>query len=179
MSTKSEIRRKKLTAIAELCEEYINESDRIIAEKLFDLPQYKNAKTVFAYYSVGREVSTREIIKKALADGKKLALPVCEGNGIMHFELCSDISSLHSGAYGIKEPHDMQTVCPGKDDIVLVPAVCVDRNNARLGHGMGYYDRYLSQYACMSVCLARELLIEEKLPTEAHDIAVDTVITEK
>ena len=50
----------------------------------------------------------------------------------------------------------------------------------RLGQGGGYYDRFLAAHPDVSaVCLCRAELLQEKVPTEWNDMAVDIVITEK
>lgn len=69
-------------------------------------------------------------------------------------------------------------VRPGAKDIIIVPALCCDRYGNRLGHGAGYYDRYLAHSEAFSVCLCRKALIEEKLPTEDTDIAVSLVLSD-
>ena len=61
---KRSLRREKERQTASLLPEYIKESDRAIIEKLLNLSEFKNAETVFLYYSVGREVSTTALIEK-------------------------------------------------------------------------------------------------------------------
>ena len=69
-------------------------------------------------------------------------------------------------------------VRPGATDIIIVPALCCDRYGNRLGHGAGYYDRYLAHSEAFSVCLCRKALLEEKLPAEDTDIAVSLVLND-
>ena len=176
---KKQLRKIKREELAALPEEYIKSSDSAIAQKLFSMPEYIAAKTVFAYYSVDREVSTMEIMEHVLASGKQLALPVCEEGGIMHFSLVRSLSELGQGKYGIPEPSEScSPVMPREDDIIIVPALCADRLRNRLGHGAGYYDRYLEQSDCFSVCLCRARLLEDELPAEPTDIKVSAVLTE-
>ncbi len=179
VAQKAELRKRKGEELAALPESYIKSSDELIAKKLFAMPEYAAAERVFAYYSVGREVSTLEIIEHTLSCGKQLALPVCEAKGKMYFVLVNSLSELKSGRYGIPEPpEDGETVTPTTDDIIIVPALCADKSNNRLGHGAGYYDRFLSQTECFSVCLCRARLLEDELPAEPTDVKVSAVITE-
>ncbi len=179
VAQKAELRKQKGEELASLPEDYIKSSDAKIAEKLFAMPEYAAAKRVFAYYSVGREVSTLEIIERTLLSGKQLALPVCEAKGIMHFVPVNSLNELKAGRYGIPEPdYNGEEVMPTADDIIIVPALCADKSNNRLGHGAGYYDRFLCKTECFSVCLCRAALLEDELPTEPTDFKVSAVITE-
>lgn len=176
---KAQLRKKISDELAALPESYIESSNAQIAKKLFAMPEYAAAKRVFAYYSVGREVSTQGIIEHALSQGKQVALPVCESKGIMHFVLVHSLSELKKGRYGIPEPsEDGEAVTPNADDIIIVPALCADKSNNRLGHGAGYYDRYLAKAECFSVCLCRKRLLKDALPAEPTDYKVSAVITE-
>lgn len=176
---KAQLRKKIAEELAALPEGYIESSNEKIAEKLFKMPEYAAANRVFAYYSVGREVSTLAIIEHALSEGKQVALPVCESKGVMHFVLVHSLSELQKGKYGIPEPsEDGETVAPNADDIIIVPALCADKCNNRLGHGAGYYDRFLANTECFSVCLCRARLLKDVLPAEPTDIKVSAVITE-
>jgi 5-formyltetrahydrofolate cyclo-ligase len=65
-------------------------------------------------------------------------------------------------------------------DVVIVPGLAFTRAGDRLGHGGGWYDRFLSAVRpdCVSVgvCFVDQLV--DSLPVEAHDVAVDHVATE-
>lgn len=154
-------------------------SDEAITRKLLALPEYKSAKTVFLYYSVGREVSTLGIMHDAVNSGKRLGLPVCSGAGEMHFAEVSDVSRLRPGRFGIPEPEDdAPELVPDEETIMILPCLCADSDRNRLGHGAGYYDRYLSKNRCLTVCLCRKELIEDKIPAEKTDIKPDIVLSE-
>ena len=78
---------------------------RKIAEKLFSLDVYLSCEKVFAYFSYSQEVQTEFIIEKALADGKKVALPRCESSGAMSFYYIESAAGLEKGTFkGILEP---------------------------------------------------------------------------
>ncbi len=147
-------------------------------KKLLSLPELERAGTVFLYYSVGREVSTLKLIESLLENGRRAALPVSGSNGIMEFYLIDGLSQLRQGRYGIPEPPAGRAVRPEKGDIIIVPALCCDRRGQRLGHGAGYYDRYLASTEAFSVCLCRRALLEDELPAGSLDAAVSMVLTD-
>lgn len=175
---KQTLRARKLGEIERLADEYIRESDEAILNRLLGRCELENAKTVFLYYSIGREVSTVSLIERIIQKGKRAALPVSEDNGIMEFYLIDDLSQLQRGRFGIPEPPVTQPVRPEKGDVIIVPALCCDKFGHRLGHGAGYYDRYLAGVKCFSICLCRKVLLEDKLPAENTDIAVSLVLTD-
>ena len=69
---------------------------------------------------------------------------------------------------------------PATIDLVVVPGVAFTAAGHRLGQGGGWYDRFLTGLrpgvARIGVCFA-ECLVDE-LPTEAHDVTMDLVITD-
>lgn len=68
-----------------------------------------------------------------------------------------------------------------KFDLIIVPVLGFDKDNNRLGLGGGYYDKLLAdQPQAKKIGLCFEAGYYEKhLPTEPHDIALDTIVTEK
>ena len=100
---------------------------------------------MFAYLSVDRECDTRRIVDQLLQEGRRVALPRSRKGGVMDFALYD--GALTEGMYGIPQPPDeAETVEPGESDLILVPALCCDVHGVRLGHGGGYYDRYLAEH---------------------------------
>lgn len=177
---KKALRREILKKIGELPQSYIDYSDSVIREKLLACDEYLSAERIFAYCSIDREVDTREIISHALHDGKRVALPVSLPHGRMIFREISDFGHFTEGAYGIPEPDES---CPEAEprrcDIILVPALSADAEGNRLGHGAGYYDRFLERYDFLcSICLIRAELMTEHIPTEETDRRVSRVLNE-
>jgi 5-formyltetrahydrofolate cyclo-ligase len=66
-------------------------------------------------------------------------------------------------------------------DIVMVPGVAFTREGARMGHGKGYYDKLLEHARpdAPLVALAFECQLFPEIPTQAHDVFMDKIITEK
>lgn len=154
-----------------------SESERII-KNLIETEEYKSAKTVFAYVSFGSEVETYNLLKRILADGKRLAVPLCDTDSRIMSAICiDDLTQLVCGAYGIPEP-PKDGIVLGKDeiDLVVVPALSFDRSGMRLGYGGGYYDKFLYGFKGNSAGLAFSQCIAESLPTDKFDCRTDRVI---
>ena len=101
------------------------------------------------------------------------------------FSGCEKIKSfddLVPGAYGIPEPSaDTEMMLPEYIDLIILPCVSCDRNCNRIGHGAGYYDKYLTTVRrnCFTMALCYEEALADELPAEEHDMPVDAVVTEK
>ena len=155
-------------------------SDVILLQRFLELPWAAEANTLLLFYGVGTEPDTGHLIVELWRLGKRVCLPKCLPDRAMEARLVRSGDDLRPGVFGIPEPLD---TCPvvgkGEIDLILVPALCYDLSCQRLGQGGGYYDRYLADYGGRTVGLCRERLLQEKLPVEAHDRAVDLVLTEK
>lgn len=159
---------------------------RLICRKLLDLPEYAAAGTVLYYVDVRSEVRTRHSLPDALGHGKKIVVPYCVEGELELFHLES-MDELAVGMYRILEPKAELREVPAKKvdvrdvDLLLIPGVAFDRHGARMGHGFGYYDKLLwkARPEAPLIALAFECQLFEAIPTEAHDIFMDRVITER
>ena len=62
-------------------------------------------------------------------------------------------------------------------DIIIAPCLSACLDGSRLGHGKGYYDRFLKDFSGIKVvCIPDELIVESVFP-EKHDIKADIIIT--
>lgn len=148
------------------------------AEKIVAYPQYKDAKCVFAFISVGKEAPTEDFIRKALADGKRVCVPLCYEGGIMEAKEITSLSDLVPGMYGIPEPgRDAPTVRADLIDFALVPGLSFDSEGGRLGKGAGYYDRFLAETKAFTLGLCPAQNAVDRVPMEPWDIHVDAVLT--
>lgn len=154
------------------------EKSKKICERLLLLPQYKESKTLMCYVSFRSEAETRGIIKAALIAGKSVCVPVVE-NGQMYACYISDLDELTPGAYGILEPKEKRKAVPEDIDLCLVPGAAFDRCGGRIGYGGGYYDRFLQATTAARIALCFDGQVYDVIPSEAHDMKMDLLVTEK
>ena len=167
-------------------------SDEQIRLRLRAMPQYQQASSLFVFVGSGWEVDTWPIIEDALAAGKVVAVPRCipkpggahistgSSEGIMEACIIHGLSELVlSSDMGLWEPaKGTPVLAPSHIEFALIPCMTCDRSGHRLGRGGGYYDRFLSGASFLKAAVCREGLLQDALPLEAHDEAVDFIITE-
>ena len=136
---KTELRKKMRERRAALSSYEREKEEKEILQRLFSLPSFQRAKTVFLYASYGSEFPTKAIEKEAKSLGKRVAYPkVCGVN--LHFYVNA---SLKKGYRGIPEPAGGEEVVPSAEDFLLVPGLAFGKGGARLGYGGGFYDRFM------------------------------------
>ena len=176
---KNNLRVQMLDEIASLPDDYIAASDSGIFIQVTTQKEFMEARNIMLYHSVKREPDTLKIAKLAFSMGKTVSFPQCLKNGIMHARAVHSLDELVPAVLGIPAPSETaRLIEPSELDLIIVPAITYDRAGYRLGYGGGYYDRYLTVTAAFKLGLARERVIQDELPVEPHDIAVNAVTTE-
>ena len=179
MNEKAELRKLWMERESGLTEKYIAESNVGIADNLFSLQEFQNAKTVLFFYSIWNEPDTHKMIHRALGIGKTVALPKTYPRGVMTAKEIGGLDELTPTRFGIPEPSESAPVIdPNKLDFIVVPSVAFDRDGYRLGHGAGYYDIYLASTGAFTCGVAREKMLNTFVPREKHDISVNCIVTE-
>ena len=126
--------------------------------------------------------------------GKRVFVPKVTAKQMTLLELSSvaEIDLFHRTPWGIPEPPvdnrvKLEDYAGGDDSVMIVPAVAYNTNGKRLGHGGGYYDRYLnavnserkkrgkSKMATLGIALHCQRL-EIQIPTMDHDVDIDDVL---
>ncbi len=177
---KQSIRREILSVRSSLTKDEVNKRSKLIFENLKKFPIFLSANVIHTYISSKKnEVDTVEIIKYLLSSGKKVIVPVVdkERKILLHSELES-LSELKPSTFGILEPEIIKEVDIERIDLVLVPAVAVDRRGNRIGFGGGYYDKFLNQVRCPKVALVYDFQVVEEIIPSPGDVPVDFIITE-
>jgi 5-formyltetrahydrofolate cyclo-ligase len=149
-------------------------SDKIL-EKVETDPLFVDAEVVLLYYSLKDEVQTHEFIER-WSTTKTMLLPVVNGEDIV-LRQYKGKENLQAGAYHIEEPVGELFTDYRSIDLVVVPGVAFDRNGNRLGRGKGYYDRLLPLINAPKIGICFPFQLVDMIPTEAHDIRMDKIIT--
>ncbi|MCD8045815.1 MAG: 5-formyltetrahydrofolate cyclo-ligase [Clostridiales bacterium] len=155
-------------------------SERIF-RRLIELPEVQQANVIFSYAATYDEVDLTAFHCWAKDEGKTLAFPVSGKGGVMEAYEPRNDDSWETGKYGIVSPMPSRSdyICPEKIDLILIPCVGWDGYGGRLGHGAGYYDRYLLKCGgAAQVMVAFDVQKLERTAQEETDQAVSCVVTE-
>jgi 5-formyltetrahydrofolate cyclo-ligase len=159
----------------------VGDAARTIAGHLVATPEVRRAATVAAYVAVGTEPGTGPLIEELAAAGKRVLLPVLLPDGDLDWAAYDGPASLVPARLGLLEPtgHRLGPGAVATADVVLVPALAVDRSGVRLGRGGGSYDRALARVpAGTFVCaLVYDDELLDVVPRADHDRAVTAVVT--
>jgi 5-formyltetrahydrofolate cyclo-ligase len=151
---------------------------------------FLRARRIGAYVASDGEIDPLPLLDVALAMGRRCYLPVLHPFAGPSLWFCEWRAGdpLVPNRYAIPEP-DPKSRPPHPAwslDLLLVPLVGFDARGNRLGMGGGFYDRTLAYlnhrtrwHRPRVLGLAHELQRVDALPTNAWDIPLDGVVTER
>jgi len=178
--SKSELRLKFKNVRNSINTNTQEEKSKVI-EKFF-IENFSTAQNYFVYLSFGDEVRTGDILKHILNKNKNVAIPKCNIEKLtMKAVRYRTDDFLTKNSYGIFE-NDTDDCFEEKIDVILMPALTVDRYGNRIGFGKGYYDKFINSLdykpILIGLCYA-EQVFEGKLPSDEYDKKLDYIITDQ
>ena len=129
---------------------------------------------IFSYLPYGSEVDVTDF-----NESHDVCYPVVFPEGKM--VAYKDSGHFRYNSLKIKEPDPQysQAIDPSEISTIIVPCVGFDEKKNRLGHGGGYYDRYLKDSKALKILVAYEAQKLDEIICEENDIRPDLIITEK
>ena len=180
---KKAIRAQMRSKKAALDPQFIAEYSARVTEQFVAQPFYRDAPVLYAYLTFNQELRTDGLIRRAWADGKRVAVPRVLGKGVMEFYYIDSFEGFIRSSYGIPEPpEDPETLADADDVLLLMPGLAFDRAHNRVGYGGGFYDRYLDRLHAAGArvfkpALAFDFQIVDSIPAGPHDYRVDAILT--
>jgi len=173
-------------------DELSRESDSI-ARRVLALPQVQRASGVAVFLSMDQEVQTLSLLDELLRLGKHVSVPVIEAQGDSTM-LQMRFARFHAGAelakdkWGIPSLQGAVEYAHESDlDVIMTPGLAFDANRQRLGRGKGFYDKFFKAVDAsraaiglpktFKVGLALSFQLVRAVPVDAHDVALDVVVT--
>jgi 5,10-methenyltetrahydrofolate synthetase len=163
----------------------IEDKDRlsfIITEKVINKEIYVKSNVIAIYVSMSDEVDTTDIIMHALKSGKTVCVPIIKDTIMNFYKIDSFEELVNKNNIGVKEPvkNINKLINPSEIDLIIVPGICFDLENSRVGFGKGYYDRYLNNedITCfkLGICYFEQLILDDLIDFDVFDIKMDMVI---
>jgi 5-formyltetrahydrofolate cyclo-ligase len=155
-----------------------------VAERAYRFAVDGNVDIVFSYLDVPNEVPTRSLVERLLRADRRVFVPyVTTGSlDLALYEVRDLDADLKRGIWGIPTPRVKR--CPQRDgaevELAFVPLVAFDNDGNRIGHGAGYYDRFLSKNPHVyRLGLAFETQRVNSCHAQPWDVPLDALITEE
>ena len=156
---------------------------------------YEEAECLFVFMSKKNEISTSCLIEKALLDKKAVAIPKTVGDTLEFYLLDPQKKieeQVEKGSFNILEPCTfLEKIDQCKlplESLFVVPGLAFALDGTRLGHGKGFYDRYIDGVyrSNSSVYLPKAIIgfcydcqVFEDLPSDDYDVPATHIATEK
>ena len=183
MMSKAELRRELLTRRRLMTADEAAELSGRLSERLAEWLLARPERRVFSYLAYGREADLDALHRRLWQAGFMIAVPVMAGlpDGVMQAAAYRPDVPLHKAALGVYEPPGDDIWPPQTVELVLAPGVGFDAAGNRLGHGKGYYDRFLPQLLpgvpVVGVCYDWQVV--DAVPVDEHDRPMDVLVTER
>jgi 5-formyltetrahydrofolate cyclo-ligase len=151
-----------------------------IEANLWELPAFRDARGVAAYYAVGTQVATAPLLGRLVeGEGRRAYLPFLL-SGEMHLAEWMPSQPVIQGEYVGLQPRFARRAPLQDVDAILVPGAAFDRAGRRLGEGRGLWDGLLARLpgGVARIGLAFQAQVVDKVPQEGSDQRLNFVITE-
>lgn len=173
---KKELRRMIREKKRAMTPEQMERASARLGELFAGTEEYRRAETIYGYLPYNQEVRTVPMLRRALADGKRVAVPKVFGD-TMRFLYLTDLDAVAPGYAGIPEPVEDGPVADDPGALVLMPGLAFDPEGRRIGYGGGFYDRFLAvEPEHPTVALCYDFQMQDELETEEFDRPVDRVL---
>lgn len=182
---KAALRRRMKEVLAGLPAERRAAWSRGVCDALLESGLIGGAPTVLAYGAMGGEPDVSRLAEVVRRRGGRVCAPIVDWEaGTMR---AGEVESLVPGApgglvrgrFGTPVAPDDAEVVPAWDvQVVLAPGLAFDCHGGRLGRGAGFYDRFLSGFAGLSVGVGFAVQLVDRVPMESGDERLGAVATE-
>ncbi|KAL7293654.1 hypothetical protein TKK_0012733 [Trichogramma kaykai] len=190
-SAKTRVRKEVREIISRMDSQERRRQSDAVFKKLISLPEYQSSQRISIFLSTPEEVDTVNILEDIFNKNKEVFVPRYNGKTMEMVKLYSmeDYEKLPLTKWNIKQP-TVQEIRErafenGGLDLIILPGVAFTLSGKRIGHGKGYYDKYLESVALHEkrmpylVAVAFNEQIYQDIPTGNKDVLVDLVLSEK
>lgn len=181
IAPKERVRREMLLSLRALPGAYVQAASARLRALL--KPLLEGRRHICLYAPLPHEVDLLPLLREA--PERHYYFPRClPGRSMVFQRVQAPERELLPGAMGIRTPlSKLPVIEPQHVDLIVVPGLAFEAQPGggatRLGYGGGYYDRYLPLLspAARTVALALPEQLLADLPTAAHDVQIQTLLT--
>eukprot|EP01134_Creolimax_fragrantissima_P001851 CFRG1851T1 len=160
-----------------------------VTEQVLQSSAYKTSRHVAVYLSTPEEIDTSLIIADIFKSGRVCYVPRYTMTE-MHMLKCSseaEIASMPLTKWNIRQPKDYDETLDAFHcrtlDMIIVPGMGFSVDGKRIGHGKGYYDKYITMCKkqvelshVQTMGLGLSVQKRNDIPIDPHDVMIDCTV---
>lgn len=161
---------------------------QLVTRALLQHPKYLSSNSISIYVHMQTEISTRDVIQHALQMNKQVFIPRYSSNSMDMVRVYSmeDLDSLPMTKWKIQQPSlddSKREIATNRIDLVIVPGLAFSFDGSRLGHGKGFYDRYLRNLHehtyTIGLAFHQQILENNVIPMNSTDVPIEEILIAK
>lgn len=161
---------------------------QFVTRALLQHPKYLSSHSISIYIHMNTEISTRDIIQHAFHTNKHVFIPRYNSTSMDMVRIYSmeDLDSLPMTKWKIQQPALNDTtreIGKNRIDLVIVPGLAFSFDGSRLGHGKGFYDRYLNDLHehtyTIGLAFRQQILENNIIPMNPTDVPIQEILVAK
>lgn len=146
-----------------------------------DAIRFDAGTIVSGFMPIRSEADLRPLMERLRTKGARICLPVLLDRETIAFRAFEAGSALVKTGFGTTGPDGHAAVLDPA--ILLVPLAAFDATGQRIGYGAGHYDRAIARLHAKGlettlIGIAFDCQEVPSVPAQAHDVALDAVLTE-
>jgi 5-formyltetrahydrofolate cyclo-ligase len=143
---------------------------------ILSISEFTNKKNIASYLSYEFEPNTNDLNKKLIQSGVSLYLPrLLKDNDLEWVKWNGESTNLKKSGKVLEPIGESEIV---DLEVIITPALHIDRSGNRLGQGGGSYDRALAKSNAWKIALVHPgEITSEPLPVSGFDQKVDAAAT--
>ena len=160
----------------------------IVTRNLLQHAKYLSARSISVYVHMNTEISTRDIIQDAFKSNKHVFIPRYNTTSMDMVRVYSldDLDSLPMTKWNIRQlsfDDSNREIANNDIDLIVVPGLGFSLDGSRLGHGKGFYDKYLNSLNRNSYTIGlafRQQIVENNgIPMNSTDVRINEIVVSK
>ncbi len=180
--TKQELRLQLAARLATIEPAHRRSAAAAASERWLAQPEVLAGGGVLICLSFGDEIDTAGVVEALTRAGRPLFVTRAEPRDrqlYVHRWPC-DLVNL---PFGLRQPPREAPALTDAEvrdqvSVALVLGLGFDRRGFRLGHGSGYFDRFLARHPLPALGFAYDLQLLDELPAAPHDVPMRAVVTD-
>lgn len=166
-------KRKQFTAteVEELSEQIFHQLQRIDFSRV-------DVFHIFLPIKSNNEINTWPIIEWLFSLGKRVVVPIVEGNEMISAEVQPSFP-IQLGKFSIPEPEIFSVIDSTQIEVIFLPMFVADLQGNRVGYGGGFYDRFLQSTSknAKKIGLSFFSAIDQITDIHQGDIPLDAMVS--